>query len=98
MTANPQPTYPLAPYAAFLGCCLVWGSTFLVISIGDDSVPPLWAASLRLALAAVLLTALTRLARQRLPRGEALRSAAGIGFLNFGLSFCLLYWGEKTAP
>ncbi|HEY2953910.1 MAG TPA: EamA family transporter [Candidatus Eisenbacteria bacterium] len=88
----------LTTFAAFAGCCVVWGSTFLVISIGDDTVPPLWAATLRLALAAVLLTLLTWLSGRSLPRGAALRSAAGFGFLNFGLSFCLLYWGEKTVP
>jgi len=98
MTPDSRPTSPLAPYAAFAGCILVWGSTFLVISIGNDTVPPLWAASLRLGLASILLTALTWLTGRSLPRGAALRAAAGFGFLNFGLSFCLLYWGEKTVP
>lgn len=98
MTSDPQPTHPLAPYAAFAGCSAIWGSTFLFISIGNDTVPPLWAATLRLALASVLLVAMTRLAGQSLPRGAALRAAAGFGFLNFGLSFCFLYWGEKTVP
>ena len=98
MTPDPRSTNPVAPYAAFAGCSLVWGSTFLAIRIGDDTVPPLWAATLRLALASVLLTALTRLTGRRLPRGPALKAAAGFGFLNFGLSFCLLYWGEKTVP
>lgn len=84
--------------AAFAACSLIWGSTFLVISVGNDSMPPLWAASLRMLLAATLLTALTYVAGQRLPRGPALRAAAQYGFFNMGLSFCLLYWGEKTVP
>ena len=98
MTSDPQPTHRLAPYAAFTACATVWGSTFLFISIGNETVPPLWAATLRLALASLLLLGLTRLTGHRLPRGAALRAAAGFGFLNFGLSFCLLYWGEKTVP
>jgi drug/metabolite transporter (DMT)-like permease len=89
---------PAALLAAFIGCCLVWGSTFMVISVGDEQVPPFWAAAIRLALACVLLTAITRLSGQRLPRGAAARAAATFGFLNFGLGFCLLYWGEQTVP
>jgi len=98
MTPDPQPTHPVAPYAAFAGCAAIWGSTFLFISIGNDTVPPMWAASLRLGLASLVLLALTWLTGHTLPRGAALRSAAGFGFLNFGLSFCFLYWGEKTVP
>ena len=98
MTSEAHPPPPLAPYAAFWGCCVVWGSTFLLISIGNDAVPPLWAATLRLGLAAILLTAITLLSGRSLPRGAALRAAAGFGFFNFGLSFCLLYWGEKFVP
>ncbi len=80
--------------AAFLGCAAIWGSTFLVISIGNDALAPLWAASLRLVLAATLLTVITRLTRQSLPRGPALRTAALYGVLNLGLGMSLLYWGE----
>ena len=72
MTPDSQASSPFAPYAAFAGCSVVWGSTFLLISIGNDAVPPLWAATLRLALASILLTALTLLSGQHLPRGEAL--------------------------
>jgi drug/metabolite transporter (DMT)-like permease len=97
-TQSTLSTHPLAPYAAFAACSVVWGSTFLIISVGNDTVPPMWAATLRLGLASILLTALTLLTGKRLPRGPALHAAAGFGFLNFGLSFCLLYWGEKTVP
>ena len=45
----------ILPYAAFAACGMIWGSTFLFISIGNDSLPPMWAATLRMALAGVLL-------------------------------------------
>lgn len=98
MTSVPPNSNSMAPVAAFAACCTIWGSTFLVISIGNDTVPPLWAATLRLALASVLLVALNRLTGRSLPRGPALTSAAWFGFLNLGLSFCCLYWGEKSLP
>jgi drug/metabolite transporter (DMT)-like permease len=85
-------------YAVFLGCCLIWGSTFLAIRIGNEAVPPVWAATLRLALAAPLLTGLVVATRQRFPRGPALRGALLFGIFNFGFNLSLLYWGERVVP
>ena len=86
------------PLAAFTGCTLIWSSTFLLISIGNDSLPPIWAASLRLFLAALILGVIARARGQGLPRGAAARAASWYGFLQFGLNFPLLYWGEKVLP
>jgi len=85
------------PAAAFAGCTLIWSSTFLLISIGNDSLPPVWAASLRLLLAALILGAIA-IARGGLPRGAAARAATWYGLLQFGINFPLLYWGEKVIP
>ena len=60
------------PYLVFVGCCLIWGSTFLAIRIGNEAVPPVWAATIRLVLAAPLLALLVLATRQRFPRGPAL--------------------------
>jgi len=46
------------PYLVFMGCCLIWGSTFLAIRVGNEAVPPVWAATIRLVLAAPLLALL----------------------------------------
>jgi drug/metabolite transporter (DMT)-like permease len=40
-------------WLAFAACGAIWGSTFLVISIGNDALAPVWAATLRVALAAL---------------------------------------------
>ncbi len=98
MAPPPARASSAAAWAAFAGCCLIWGSTFLVISIGNDALPPLWAVALRLGLAALLLTAITYALGQRLPRGDALRAAIGYGFLNMGVSMTLLYWAEVSVP
>ncbi len=83
-------------WGAFALCSTVWGSTFLVIRIGNETLPALWAATLRLVLAETLLLAILALRRERFPSGAALRHALGFGFLNFGLSFALLYVGERS--
>ncbi|GAC1456765.1 MAG: drug/metabolite exporter YedA [Candidatus Limnocylindrales bacterium] len=85
-------------YAAFLGCCLIWGSTFLAIRFGNESIAPVWGAAIRLILATVLLLGIARALRMPLPRGAALRGAALYGFFNFGVNFSLLYLGEQTVP
>jgi drug/metabolite transporter (DMT)-like permease len=78
----------------FAATTLIWGSTFLVISLGNDALPPVWGAALRLVLAAIVLAAIARIARQPLPRGRALAHALGFGVFQFGLGFPLIYWGE----
>ena len=83
---------------AFASCTLIWGSTFLVISIGNDTVPPMWAGALRLAIAALVLLGIMVVRGRRLPTGPALRAAAAYGALTFGLNLPLLYWGETIVP
>src|ERR1700722_2921670 len=50
-TATPDPGHsesnPTLLLAAFAAVYLVWGSTFLAIRIGDESLPPLLVAGIR---------------------------------------------------
>ena len=85
-------------YLAFAGMCLIWGTTFLAIRIGNETVQPLWGATLRLILAAAMNAILAGLTRAPWPKGAALRGVALFGFLNLGVNFVLLYWGEQTVP
>jgi drug/metabolite transporter (DMT)-like permease len=78
--------------------CLIWGTTFLAIRIGSETVPPLWAATIRLVLAAFLNAVIALLTRATWPRGAALRGIAAFGFLNLGVNVALLYWGELKVP
>ena len=59
---------------------------------------PVWAATLRLVLAAVLLGGFTVVRGNPWPRGPALWAAVGFGVCQFGINFPLLYWGEKLVP
>lgn len=92
------PTSDPKAWLAFWTCGAIWGSTFLVISIGNDTLAPVWAATSRLALAAVLLGLWTVVRGQAFPRGAALRAALGYGVAQFGVNLPLLYWGEKRVP
>lgn len=98
-----MPGIPKTPSAArntlaFATCTLIWGSTFLFIRIGNETVAPMWAATLRLALASLVMVALVRATGRPLPRGAALRSAVWYGVFQFGLNLPFLYWGETVVP
>lgn len=82
----------------FVACALIWGSTFLAIRFGNEATPPVWAATIRLALASVLLFGIARVFRMPLPRGRALRGAAQWGLFNLGVNLSLLYVGEISVP
>jgi len=86
------------PPAAFVTCGIIWGSTFLAIRVGNDNLPALWACTLRLVLAAVMLNLILLASRQSWPKGAALTAACWYGFLEFGVGLPLLYWGEKVVP
>lgn len=85
-------------YAAYAGMCMIWGSTFLAIRVGNEAASPVWAATIRLTLASILLSILTLATGARFPRGAALRNALVFGLLNFGINFSLLYWAELRVP
>ncbi|MEA2662731.1 MAG: hypothetical protein QOH08_2303 [Chloroflexota bacterium] len=82
----------------FIACALIWGSTFLAIRFGNEATPPVWAATIRLALASLLLFGITAAFRMPLPKGPALRGAALWGFFNLGVNLALLYIGEQSVP
>jgi drug/metabolite transporter (DMT)-like permease len=95
MTRTPAPA---AVLSAFLLCVAIWGSTFLFIAIGNDTVPPAWAATLRLVVAAAILFTVMAVRGLAFPRGAALTAAALYGCFQFGLNFPLLYLSEARAP
>lgn len=85
-------------WLAFAICCVVWSSTFLAIRIGNGSLAPLWAASLRLLAGAALLALIAVARRDPWPRGLALQGAILFGVVDFGVSLALLYWAETWVP
>lgn len=86
------------PYLAFATCALIWGSTFLAIRISNEALPPLWASTLRLVLAGLILSAILLVSREALPKGKGAKVAVIYGILTFGINFPLLYWGQVAIP
>ncbi len=74
---------------------LIWGSSFLFIKIGGESLGPFTLVSLRLIFGALLLGAVVIASRQPMPRDpRVLGHLAVLGVLSVFLPFSLITWGE----
>jgi len=84
---------PLTASLILAGLCFLWGGNLISIKISNQGIPPLVAATVRSALAAVFLWVYARAKREGVlfPRRDW-HHAAAIGIL-FGLEFVFLYWG-----
>src|SRR5689334_17736258 len=76
--------------------CLIWGSTWLVVKIGLNGVPPFLSAGLRFLVSTAVLFAILLLRREkiRLTRDDKI-SIACCGLLSFGFTYACVYWAEQ---
>jgi drug/metabolite transporter (DMT)-like permease len=78
--------------ACFVTGSVLAGGNAVGIRFSNREVAPLWGASLRFSLAAVLLIAVMAALRLAPPRGRALTGALVFGALNIGAAFALAYY------
>jgi drug/metabolite transporter (DMT)-like permease len=84
---------------AFCIVSTVWGSTWLAIKIGLETVPPFQAAGWRFVAAAVVLYALIRWRKETVPlTRSAWKVYLAMGSLTFSVPFALVYWGVQFVP
>ncbi|HET7291775.1 MAG TPA: DMT family transporter [Vicinamibacteria bacterium] len=86
-------------YGAFLLLTLIWGTTWAVIRIGLEGLPPLTGVALRFVLAGAILLAVAPLLGVRFSwsRREVLLWLAN-GTLAFSVSYSVVYWAEQYIP
>jgi len=76
--------------------CLIWGSTWLVIKVGMNGVPPFLAVGLRFGLASAVLFALALARRRGLKMDkDGWACAISSGTLNFTFAYACVYWAEQ---
>ncbi len=89
----------LAPYAAWIAVCLLWGTTYLAIRVGLETLHPMIFAGLRFLTAGILLFGYVRLVRkERLPKGREWFDLSLIGILLLILGNGLVVWAEQWLP
>ncbi len=82
--------------AGFVTISLVWGSTWLAIKVGLESISPVFGVAFRFTLAALVLYAILRLRGERLSfTRDTLTVFLVLGVSSFSLPFVLVYWGEQ---
>lgn len=77
---------------------LVWGSTYLAIRFGVETLPPFLLAGSRFALAGLLLGGWALLRGASWPTWREVRGAATVGILLMVTGNGLVTWAEKSVP
>ncbi|MCB8837367.1 DMT family transporter [Aurantimonas sp. VKM B-3413] len=82
-------------WAMLAGLSVLWGGSFFFTGVAVKELPPLTIVTLRVGLAAMILTAILSLRGVSLPRAPSVWAAFfGMGLLNNVLPFCLIVWGQ----
>ncbi len=81
--------------AVYCFLCAVWGSTWLVIKIGLEYLPPLRFAGLRMVLACLVLAPFAFHRRDARPNGRERAYMALAGFLQIGLFYALIFTAQQ---
>jgi drug/metabolite transporter (DMT)-like permease len=85
-----------AKWVGFWVLGLIWGSSFLLIRIGVESVSPFQLVFMRTAIAAVGLNIVFFARGKRIPWKSALVPVLVLGLINITVPFGLITWGEQT--
>lgn len=88
---------PMAGYAGLLGTLsLMWGSSYLFIKIGVETLPPLSLVLLRVLVGLAILLLMVTVRRVPLPRdARTLGHLAFLGAVNIAIPFWLIGWAEQ---
>lgn len=94
-----QPTFQTWAMLALLG--LIWGASFMGVSVALTGFGPLWVAALRIGIAAIVLLIAARLSGVGLPDQSTERGrriwlhALGFAIFTNSLPFALLSWAQQ---
>ena len=79
--------------------CFIWGSTWLAIRFGLETLTPIFSAGLRFSLAAFFISILMKIRGVSLQMDKiSIRLYLVMGFFSFVIPFGLVYWAEQFVP
>lgn len=85
--------------AGYVLICLIWGSTWLAIRLGLDSLTPLISAGIRFLIASFFILGLMRLRKITLQTDPiSIRLYIITSLFSFVIPFALVYWAEQFIP
>lgn len=81
---------------AYTAICTLWGSTWLVIKLGLETMTPLLSAGLRFTVAGVVLFGIVKVKNIPVPwNSDTQWFYIVIALTSFSIPFGLVYWGEQ---
>lgn len=79
--------------------CLIWGSTWIAIRFGLESLTPLISSGLRFTLAAAIIMFLMRIRGIKIQKDRtSVILYIIMGVFSFAVAFALVYWAEQFIP
>jgi drug/metabolite transporter (DMT)-like permease len=84
--------------AAYLSCCVLWGSTWMFIKLGLRDLPPFLFAGTRMLLAAAVLLPFALRAGLGSQGRRALVWMGSVGVLQIGIPYALLFAAQQWVP
>ncbi|MBA3712245.1 MAG: EamA family transporter [Pyrinomonadaceae bacterium] len=88
-----------AAYGAWAAVCFFWGTTYLAIRIGLETMPPMLFAGLRFIIAgSVLFLIMYRQRGARLPLGREWFDISVVGLALLGVGTGVVVWAEQWVP
>src|SRR2546423_12663882 len=86
-----------AAWLVFLALGFAWGSSYLFIKIGVETLPPFPLVAGRLAIGTAVLALAMRVTGQHLPRSrDAYLHLLVVALLGIVIPFSLITWGEQS--
>ncbi|HYO71044.1 MAG TPA: EamA family transporter [Archangium sp.] len=82
---------------AYTACFVLWGSTWAVVKVGLEDLPPLRFAGVRMLLAGLVLLPFSGLLRVR-PAARTTWGLMGVGVLQIALPYGLLFVAQQWIP
>jgi drug/metabolite transporter (DMT)-like permease len=84
---------------AYAAICFIWGSTWIAIRYGLESLTPIFSAGVRFSLASVFIFILMRIKSLTFQTDkDSLRLYFLMGFFSFVIPFGLVYWAQQFIP
>jgi drug/metabolite transporter (DMT)-like permease len=85
--------------AGYILISVIWGSTWLAIKIGLESIPPFFGAAVRFLLATAILFLIVRIRKTNIPRdSRSVRLYVVVGLSSFSFGYALVYWAQQFVP
>lgn len=92
-------SYNYKIWAGFVFIAAIWGSTWLAIRIGLESLAPFFSSGVRFLIAAAILYLIIKYRRIQVPLDKrSVYLYIYIGLFSFALPYGLVYWGEQRIP